>query len=68
MIKISTADLTTRWNDYGMDTYLVVYLDKPHQVQSITQTRSDVVVTTDYDTFVIPRGDKQNLMWRILGY
>lgn len=63
---ISTTDLLNRYNGLAWDDTLVVYLDVPHQIDTITQDKRDVIVSTDRDTFVIPRGDKPILMWRVL--
>jgi hypothetical protein len=64
--KISTTDLMARWNDYGADSSLVVYLDRPQQITSIYRDHQNVVVVTNLDAFLIPRSDVHIKMWPIL--
>jgi urease accessory protein UreE len=60
----TTRALLRRWADrLGHD--MVVYLDTPHRVISITARISDVVIVTDKDTFEIPTSDIDLLMWAL---
>ena len=63
---ISTLDLLSDWVSWGADSGLVVYLDYPHQVISMTQDKRNLTVVTDQDVFTIPRGDKTTKMWKVL--
>lgn len=66
LVNIDTTDLMTRWDDYGAGTSLVVYLEVPHRVQSITEDKKNVWITTDRDILCVPRHEKHLKKWRIL--
>jgi hypothetical protein len=60
---INTVTLMGMWNNTDS---LIIYIDVPHQVKSITQDRRLVTVTTDLDVFTIMRSDKTTPIWRVL--
>lgn len=67
--SISTLTLMNMWTSWGQNFGSITVYGGPHRVQQvtdITQTHRDVIITTDKDQYLIPRGDKSIKMWMIL--